>query len=161
FLEARRGPRRPSAETALGRIARGEPLLHIADITDEKALGKDPTRTSFAELTGARTCIWIPLRKDDLLLGVMAVYRTEVRPFSEKQITLLQNFALQAAIALENARLFTQVKERTEEIERTRRVMQTVLDNMTDGVMLLGQDEQIKFFNQRFHEHHQFPSDIA
>ena len=149
FLAARRGPRRPAPETSLGRIARGEPLIHIADIADSEVHRRgDPTRRSFAEMTGARTCIWIPLRKDDLLLGVMAVYRDEVRPFSDKQIALLQNFAVQAAIALDNARLFKQVQERTSEIERTREVMQTVLDNMSDGVTLWDKDFRWLFSNR-------------
>ena len=150
FLAARRGPRPPrNPRTALGRIANGEPLIHLHDITsDDPALLEDDTRRSFAELTNARTCVWIPLRKDNMLLGVMTVYRTEVRPFTEKQIALLQNFAVQAAIALDNARLFNQVKERTHEIERTREVMQTVLDNMSDGVTLWDNDFRWMFSNR-------------
>jgi signal transduction histidine kinase/ActR/RegA family two-component response regulator len=149
YLQTARSPLRPSPETALGRIARGAPMIHIADISTDKIYASgDQTRRTFAELTGARTCIWIPLRKDSLLLGVLALYRIEVRPFSDKQIALLQNFAVQAAIALDNARLFNQVKERTEEIEATRAVMQTVLDNMSDGVTLWDKDFRWLFSNR-------------
>jgi PAS domain S-box-containing protein len=162
FIEARRSPRRPSPETALGRIARGEPLIHVADIRDDAAFGAaDTTRQSFADLTGARTCVWIPLRKDDLLLGVMAVYRNEVRPFTEKQIALLQNFAVQAAIALDNARLFRQVQERTDEIERTRQIMQTVLDNMIGGVMLFDRDFNLQFVNRQVVEFQNYPPELV
>src|SRR5262249_50817119 len=137
-------------------------LIHIADIAADDIQGAgDETRKSFAALTGARTCIWIPLRKDDLLLGVMAVYRTEVRPFSDKQVALLQGFAVQAAIALWNARLFREVQERTEEIERTRRDMQTVLDNMGDGVMLFDKDFKVQLINERHRYFQQFPEDVV
>ena len=162
FLAERRGPRRPGAKTALGRIARGEKLIHIADVaSDDLHQSGDPTRRSFAALTGARTCIWIPLRKDDLLLGVMAVYRTDVRPFSEKQIALLQNFAVQAAIALQNARLFNELKERTDDVERTRTIMQTVLDNMGDGVMLFDKNFDIQFINRQHQYFQRFPEEIV
>jgi signal transduction histidine kinase/DNA-binding NarL/FixJ family response regulator len=162
FLDARRGPLRPGPDSALGRMARGEALIHLPDIAADDIQGAaDETRRSFAALTGARTCVWIPLRKDDLLLGVMAVYRTEVRPFSEKQIALLQGFAVQAAIALWNARLFREVQERTEEIERTRHHMQTVLDNMGDGVMLFDKDFKVQLINQRHRYFQQFPEDVV
>ncbi|MEN3379764.1 MAG: hypothetical protein V7604_5119, partial [Hyphomicrobiales bacterium] len=162
FIASRRGKRRPGPNTALGRVAGGEPLIHIADITaDELYHFDDETRRTFADLTGARTCIWIPLRKDDLLLGVMAVYRTEIRPFTEKQVALLQNFAVQAAIALQNARLFNEVKERTEDAERTKQIMQTVLDNMGDGVMLFDKEFNIQFLNQQHRFFQRFPEDIV
>jgi PAS domain S-box-containing protein len=162
FVSSRRGPQRPGPDTALGRIARGEALIHSEDIaSDAVHVSGDETRRSFAALTGARTCVWIPLRKDDLLLGVMAVYRTEVRPFSEKQIKLLRSFAVQAAIALWNARLFQEVQERTREIERTRHHMQTVLDNMGDGVMLFDKDFKVQLINQRHRYFQQFPEDVV
>jgi PAS domain S-box-containing protein len=161
FMDARRGLRRPGPKTSLGRIARGEGLIHIADIASDEVFDSDATRRSFAALTGARTCVWVPLRKDDLLLGVMALYRTEVRPFSDKQIAMLQNFAVQAAIALWNARLFREVQERTQEIERTRHHMQTVLDNMGDGVMLFDKDCTIQLINARHRYFQQFPEDVV
>ena len=84
-------------------------LVHIADITAEGPY-QSATRRRFAEGTGARTALWVPLRKDGAFLGFFSIYRTEVRPFTDKEIALLQNFAAQAVIAMENARLLGELR---------------------------------------------------
>src|SRR6516225_1287598 len=111
FIELRRqverGERAPVG--GLEQIMRGERIVHFPDAAaSEPHRAGDPTVQASVESGRARTLIWIALVKDDKPIGAFAISRREVRPFTEKQIALLQNFAAQAVIAMENARLLSE-----------------------------------------------------
>ena len=120
FAQSRgRAPFRPKPSHPFGRMAATKQVLHIPDVAALPAYKeRDPQVVEPVELGGVRTCLAVPMLKDNSLIGALIVYRQEVRPFTDKQIALISNFATQAVIAIENARLLGELRERTEEVTK-------------------------------------------
>jgi PAS domain S-box-containing protein len=141
----RDGATRVAPDTPAGRIVRGERIVHLADATKDEAYQLHRRWRELVDIGGGRTVLIVGLWKEDVPLGLIAVYRQEVHPFTEKQTGVLQNFAAQAVIAMDNARLLGEIRQRQAELRVT-------FDHMGDGVAMFDADLRLAAWNRNFQQ---------
>ena len=116
----RRGPHRPDPGSNLEKLLRERRPIHVTDLAANARYEEGlPRRVAAVELGGVRTALFVPMVKEEKVVGAITIYRHEVRPFSDKHIALVTTFAAQAVIAIENVRLFQELQARTRELGRS------------------------------------------
>jgi two-component system NtrC family sensor kinase len=132
----------PHPESVMGTVMRTRQAVHVDDLRTRPAyLARNPAVVALSDIAGARTYVGVPLLQRDELVGMISIYRREVRPFDEKQVQLVERFASQAVIALENARLLNELRERTHQLSRSLENLRAAQDRLvqTEKLASLGQ----------------------
>jgi adenylate cyclase len=134
----------PHPQSGLGTVKRTRQIVHIDDLRIQPPYREgDPDVVAISDIAGARTLVVVPLLKDNELIGTISIYRQEVRPFSDKQVALLGNFASQAVIAIENTRLIEKLRERTDQVAELNRGLEA---RVAEQVEELGRVGRLKRF---------------
>ncbi len=132
-----RQPFRPDPNSFEERVVRGEDFVHVPDVTALGPLPDNAISRAAVEMVGLRTVLLLPLRRETALVGYIAAARSVVQPFADREIALLQNFAAQAVIAMENARLLTETREALEQQTATAEVLQVINSSRTSRLHCL------------------------